>query len=692
MKKKKASDDDIALRFFPGLIGGGKGYNPLEASREEQEERAAIIDTKYGADFDIRKLMSEAEDPLTGTLRDLKIDDRDLPTAKNYYDYVFNLAGPDRNPPWARQMWASLKFFGEICPKCSNKKWRHVENVPKDYNTKDMLEHLVLLEHGICPKCKRTKRQLVRKERIFNYQEAVLVWGQRSGKSTTVAGMSDYHLHRFLKFPRFHTLTKKMSAATPLTFTFVSLTYGKAVSVLWEPFLGMVEGSKWFDQYFELMDFYGNKYGKELYVVKKEFMKFHHKKLHLAPSHPNKSILRGDTRFGAAIDELGLFPLPTGNDEEDEQSERANADEAHKSLTNSLLTVQTAAGKFLQQGYHHVPSGYMFGVSSPMSERDKVMRLLKESQGEEGKKYIFGSQLATWDVNPDIERTTPMIAVAFERNPEKAMRDFGAVPPRVSNVFIHVNTVKEGIFVGPRNSHLMDYDFTDGEICGFVRRVANVNSPSLLSIDAGEVNNSFTCTVFNFDFKTGKTNLTTVIEIMPQKGRRINHNKTYHQILLPLVDECNVHVALADRWNSLDLLQRLATERGIKVQQISPRRRDFDAALSMLENRTVVCPKPEMPMDEFIEESPENYRTFFVNKPVAHLAHQITTVQDVPGKTPVKGPGYTDDIFRAFVLGASKIHHPKIQEVLQKAAEKVNRAQSPKPFAMGRSGMIFGRR
>jgi len=334
----------------------------------------------------------------------------------------------------------------------------------------------------------------------------------------------------------------------------------------------------------------------------------------------------------------------------------------------------------------------MFGVSSPMSERDKVMRLLKESQGEEGKKYIFGSQLATWEVNPDIERTTPMIAVAFERNPEKAMRDFGAVPPRVSNQFVHINIVKEGIFVGTRNSHLLDYDFSDNELCGHLRRVANVNDPSLLSIDAGEVNNSFTCTVFHFDFKTGKTHLTTVIEIIPQKGRRINHNKTYHQILLPLVDECNVKVAIADRWNSLDLLQRLTTERGIKTQQITPKRRDFDTALAMLEAKTIVGPVPEMPMDEFIAESPDNYRTFFLHKPVAHLAHQITTVQDIPGKAPIKGAGYTDDIFRAFVLGASKIHHPKIQEILQQAAKSVNRAASPKPFAVGRSGMFVRRR
>lgn len=511
------------------------------------------------------------------------------------------------------------------------------------------------------------------------------ILNHNSGKSTTVTSGSAYHLHRFLKFPVFGTMTNLMQASTPLTMTFVSLTYGKAYAVLWEPFTNFITESPWFNQYFEMLDYHGNKYGKELYAYKKEFIKIFPKKLNLAPSHPDKSILRGETRFGAAIDELGLFPLPKGDEEEDEESQRANADEAHKSLTNSLTTVQSVADMLLQQGHFHVPNGYMFGVSSPFSERDKVMRLLKDSQGEEGKKFIFGSQLATWEINPGIHRDSPMIALAYEKNFEKADRDFGANPPRVDSPYIQSDVIKEGVFEGKRNSHLLTYTFTPKYIGGTIRQVTDVLLPTCLSLDAGEVDNSFAITGTSYDFKTGKTIVHTVLEVIPQQGLRINHDNLYTTVILPLAKALNVRAVVADRWNSLNILHRLENDLPweIYIRQISPRRDDFDMFSKMLIDKTIVLPRPEIPVDKLLTAEVEDYRTFFLNKPVAHLAHQITTVREVsPVKPPEKGTGYTDDTYRATILGATKIHLPKIKEILEKA-EKTSRT------VRKRSGAVF---
>lgn len=902
--------EELREYYFAELMPSAPSKEHLEYAKNEQDLENEI-NSQYGEQFDIRRLMDEAHDPLTGTLRDLRIDDRDLPTAKNYFDFCYNyLSG---NVPWSRQMWSMLKFFGEICPhpKCSDRRWlNNVLNIPKDFPTKDLPERLTFLEHGVCPKCKRNKRQLIKHGRMMNYKEAVFVWGQRcvtgdtlvvtsngleyigdiakgkakgfqefkqlvhngkeleesshfyvapnkervhkiklssgavikgtkdhplmtstgfkrsediqvgdyvqqvvgtnqwgtsslpisldyvkayikehnklpprllnateeqaalfiasyksqpfqvfgealsgllsvfanfgyvahcsngqiftvgkrhitphavlmlvtenalskseyttydftlpkthqfvangilnhnSGKSTTVTSGSAYHLHRFLKFPVFGTMTNLMQASTPLTMTFVSLTYGKAYAVLWEPFTNFITESPWFNQYFEMLDYHGNKYGKELYAYKKEFIKFFHKKLNLAPSHPDKSILRGETRFGAAIDELGLFPLPKGDEEEDEESQRANADEAHKSLTNSLTTVQSVADMLLQQGHFHVPNGYMFGVSSPFSERDKVMRLLKDSRGEEGRKFIFGSQLATWEINPGIHRDSPMIALAYEKNFEKADRDFGANPPRVDSPYIQSDVIREGVFEGKRNSHLLTYTFTPKYIGGTIRQVADVLLPTCLSLDAGEVDNSFAITGTSYDFKTGKTIVHTVLEVIPQQGLRINHDNLYTTVILPLAKALNVRAVVADRWNSLNILHRLENDLPweVYIRQISPRRDDFDMFTKMLIDKTVILPRPEIAIDKLLEAEVEDYRTFFLNKPVAHLAHQITTVREVsPVKPPEKGTGYTDDTFRATILGATKIHLPKIKEILEKA-EKTSRA------TVKRSGAVF---
>lgn len=629
--------------------------------------------------------MDEAEDPLTGTLRDLKVDDRDLPYAKNYYDFIFNLSGNEMNPPWARQMFTALLLFGEICPVCSNKKWLNVHNVPKDYPSKEFPEHLVFLEYGKCPKCKRSKRKLLRHNRMYDYQELVAVWGQRSGKSSSLATMAGYHTHRFLKFPNFATLTNLMQATTPLSGTFVSLNYSKAYSLLWEPFINILNSNEWFKQQFEILDYYGKKYGVELYAMRKEFLKFFHKKLNIYPSHPDKSILRGDTRFFAAIDELALFRLPSGKDEEDEQSERANADEAHKSLTNSLLTVQTVSNDLLKQGYFHVPSGLMFDLSSPMSKRDKIMRQLKLSETEEGKTYILGSQLATWEVNPGINKDSPMIKMAYAANPDKADRDFGARPKETAHPFFHPNLFEDSIFVGVRNAYELEYSYLNNEISGKLIKRVELRNPSLMTIDAGEVNNSFTVSLTEFNFSTGKTSVTTVLELIPTENRRINHNSVYTSILLPLAKAANVQVFLADRWNSLDIMQRMKAELPhLKIQQISVKHRDFDIVHSMLEQKNLIFPRPEIPVNDVLTADVENYRTFFFNKPVAHLLHQFTTVRDM-GKlaTPDKGIGFTDDILRAVILGAAKIHHPKIQEILQKAVKTTVQKAMPKPAYAG---------
>src|SRR5690606_22279364 len=108
---------DQMADLFPGLVPADyerknkkkkkkKKLTPeqeLEQEILEKARKAKEFDDKYGEDFDIVKLMDEAVDPLTGTLRDLKIDDRDLPLAKNYYDWTFNFVG-GASAPWARQM------------------------------------------------------------------------------------------------------------------------------------------------------------------------------------------------------------------------------------------------------------------------------------------------------------------------------------------------------------------------------------------------------------------------------------------------------------------------------------------------------------------------------------------------------------------------------------------------------------
>lgn len=685
--------DDVRRRaqvLFPELMG--KPVSVEEAI--SVKARADEIDREFGPDFDIRSQLLSSRDPLTGMLRDLKIDDRDLPLAKNYYDWCTGGFIGKLHAPWVRQMMISLIFFGEVCPRCSKKSWlRDITKIPKDMPLEALVERIQLLEHGVCPACGANKLELYESGDMRIFQELVLVWGQRSGKSTSLAMMASYHTHRFLKLPPFGSLTTGMQASTPLTFSFVSLTYGKAVAVLWEPVLSVIDQCSWYKDYFELMDFYGKKYGMELYNKKLQFIRFNYKNLNLVPTHPGWEALRGETRFGAALDELGLFPLPSGDDpdqiegDDDEggsgsamtnDRKMANADEAHTSLNNSLVTVQEASLELLKEGKYHIPTGLMFGVSSPQSHRDKVMRLLRESQTEEGQKTMLGSQLPTWEVNPKLHRDSPRIARLYASNPEKAERDFGANPPRVHSVYIKQGLIAP-VFVGPKSTHTLRPDFSvEGKIHALMRQRTVTEYASVLSMDAGYSNNSFTICSSYFDFQTGKTHTTTVLELIPAQKRKIDFDSMYTQVILPLAKATNAAVVLADQWNSLSVLSRIEKDlEGVVARQLSPRRKHFDAARQLLIEGSVVMPKAEIDLEEMFKTHIDSYRKHFSEKPVAHLAYQMSTVRDLhPQRPPEKPEVGTDDIFRSWVLGVSVMHQPKVQKLLQEMQERIKKRRN----------------
>jgi hypothetical protein len=656
-------------------------------------------------DFDITKYMNDAEDPATGTLRDFNVDTRQLHHAKNFYDFTMNVLATDApkySIPWARQMWTGLMLFGEVCPCCSDKRVFDIHNIPKNLEPDRMLKRMVLLEYGICPKCKRHKWDLIQNHGLKNYRELVNVLGQRSGKSSSAAQYDSYSTHQYLMFPNLAELAPTMfQASTQLTCTMVSLNFAKAMGVMWTPYKKLIENSSWFQDYFSLLDDAKERTGHEMYRNSSQYLTFYHKNLRFYPSGPNSTTLRGDTRVKAGLDELGLFPLPKGNEEEDEQSERANADEAHKSLRNSLLTAQRINSKLLKAGYSSAPSALLTCVSSPISLRDKVMRLLSEAKTDIGSQFILGINLPTWEMHPEMERDSPEIIMAYNSNPEKAERDYGANPPSVHSRFIYPKTVEEGVFINGQNSHTLTHQFDKpGEIYGKLDRVRSFRYPALVTIDAGMVDNSFTITGGHYDFDTAKTVVTTVLECMPQEDRRINFNMMYLHVILPILKDLNSIALLADQWQSVDLLNRAQDDMGLnplgkprcRARQYSPKRKDFNTTVAMLQNKNIILPSVAKKEQDFILSGQvDNYRVDMLNKPVQHLMLQMVTVKDVGVlRCPEKGDGFTDDIFRACVLFASKIHDPKIMERLVEAKDwtygEANRAVMPPPIYVSRGG------
>lgn len=430
--------------------------------------------------------------------------------------------------------------------------------------------------------------------------------------------------------------------------------------------------------YHSFLDHWGNHYGTEFYRKRSLFLKYWNRNLHIYPAAPSASVLRGDTRIFAAIDELGLFPMPSdrAKDDADETAERANAKEAVNSLESSLATVNKATRTLFNRGMDHVPTPILFGLSSPKHVKDMVMRRYRLTKTEEGKKIFLGSHLATWEVNPNLPRNDPFIVGKFTADPIGAMRDFGAQPPRTTATFVPpTHIIKERYpFIGPKNALKLEYEFSEEEVWGkLTNAFANKNKfPTIMAMDAGAVNNSFSIAAIGIDPEHDfKIRVPALVEVIPRDGLVINFNRMYKNVLLPFSKAMNCQVWLADRWGSIELLSRAKDEiKGLGVKQRSLRPADFESFLQVLWNTNLVLPQLALEDAREIRAlEVDDYRPVFMNKPVHHLLHQFLTVQSgAGGSCPEKAEGLTDDNFRAVALGVWGITNPQILDIVKKEA------------------------
>ena len=691
-----------AAEYFADIFSAPAGYpisdQTIDVSAYEDLD---INETTYDPreDLDYNDFMNSLVDPITGTLRDFRIDDRSLPAAVNFYDYCLNINKGELNIPWARQLIALESFLGEICPYCSNKKYLDPLEVPKDFPPEDLKnpKRLVFLENGVCPICGRTKKHIYHENKFPRYTQGVVVWGQRSGKSSSAASIASYTLHRYLKYPMLAELAPRMmQKSTQLTGIFCSLTFKKAVDVLWIPFRNIILTSEWFNNYFELLEDYKRKTGIKLLINSTTKLAIGNKNMLCFPTGPRASTLRGNTSFMCYLDELGLFPMPK-KEEDDDVNRQASPDEAYTSLFNSLVTVTSTADALVEKGYYSVPPSFILSVSSPVSSRDKVMRLLKDAEKDPS---IFTSHLPSWEVNPGLWRNKGMIASAFIKDPEKAMRDYGAQPSDIAfGYFNFEDCVK--LFTGSPLTHTFKQRVIDDELFCTLTKVSSVPYPCVMALDAGLVNNSFSVVVIYYDIQQDKIKTAAIVECMPVKGKTINFAKMYEHVILPLAKDLNVCYVCADRWNSIDLLHRLKHDMGnnpkgkpfTRADTYTLKKKDFEAFKLAIANQSLVLPKlRENEIEEIRQGITGDYRKAMYGRPVNHLLLQMATVIDAgTNMCPEKGPSFTDDILRAYVLAVTRLQTEKVSQRLIEFKDYIKTSDPNQamfvPIVVGRMGL-----
>jgi hypothetical protein len=611
----------------------------------------------------------------------------------------------------AKQIEILARFFADVCYFCSDAEY--VYNVPVDDSVGNVLDRFVFLQHGVCPKCRRNRMEILTdwmKEPLFfkhnEYEENVPlrpvppnefvgVWGQRSGKSFTVATFAaPYILHRYLALP---SPPRYFNRADNIIFeaTFVAPTLHQVTESMWMPFRSVYDNSPWFREVKDHLVEEGRRVGVPLYHAATRFILFPGKRISVHVRAASSTNLRGATRIFATLDELGWF---NSTEEGKRRAGVKDGTEVFNALDNSLVTVRTQADRRrrVHQDYNSL-DGYMFNISSPSSIADPIMQRAGVASRHP---RMYYTHYPTWEVNPDEEETT--IREQLAGNPERLQRDFCAIPPRaLSPFFPNANLVRQ--LEAPNSeqqlSDLFNYSIdeirdTDGR--AVLRPVIQSIQPDflggrVLAIDNGEVDNSFALCVARFDPDLDGVVYEEFLEVAPYKGFSVDLAWCYDELILPLVGTYRFVRVVFDRWNSAQQVHDLRNNHQVQTERYTLKWSDFMTFRNCLQDMKVRFATPEVAPDELLQMRGRLRSTY----PRAHFQLQLTTVEEFSRKV-YKPANGTDDLFRVGALAHSDIMRHK-DEYLKQSAGNTRRGPGMVSAGVfrgssstGRSGSGFG--
>lgn len=639
------------------------------------KEKRVITRNTAPEEFNVHKMLNESMSQSSMSSRDIKVDDRDFKLAPNFYTFCTSKNGLDTKPYTEQALIATI-VFAEYCPRCSDKRWMVNHDVSEGLDI--FRERVTLLKRGICPRCRARKHELVASGELNFYYEMAISAGQRSGKSALVGMMAAYLCHWLIMIQKPNEIYGLLDTNI-LRCTFVSLTFQQAKENLWDPFYGYVANSPWFTKYHSFLDDTGNRLGEDLYKFKDTFVVYNHRRIQWLPASPDGRTLRGRTRSFGSIDEIAHFDHSFNN-----KKVKNNAASVYVALANSLLTVREAAEILMRKGFDNIPTGYFLNISSPLSARDKIMELVRQSKHST---KIYGCVKPTWEMNPTLPRHSASIQEAFKQDPIIAMRDFGAVPPLTSSPFITSIASIEQCFSGQKNPVRLEYH-TDNSSDGTKTRygtfsyLKKAGYPSVLAIDAGYSYNSFAVALGHLvDERTPVIDL--MVEIQPLPGIPLNYTYIFAYILCELIEHRNVKLIVADRWNSLKILQDASAAYDISYKQVSIKYPQMQLFKDYMQDGEMIFPSSEEPVEDTLKYRNDDYPACFKDKTIAHFVLQLLTVQDI-GSSVIKGENLTDDLVRASMLAVSTLIDPSNTDYFTSAMEEPTPQHQIRTYAVAK--------
>lgn len=632
---------------------------------ERKDDTIKIFDpSEYAEELVFEKV----DDEVLGKVLEAE---QDLPIPPNFVEFVLGRKFLNTTI-LPRQIQIGSELFGEICHYCSNP---DVATNMYDQSMDYIYENVVFLRHGKCPKCKRTKIDMI-KEGKWSYKNALfVVAGQRSGKSILTSLLAHYTNARFLtmrnkKKHRVIPYKYFKNPPAPLYGTFTAVTYDQAVKNLWEPFKGYIE-SPWYNTYHEILDYFSKKDGVQLYKNAQTSLQYNHRRIAWLPETPSKKGLRGKTRIFFSIDELSWYDLNNKDD-----SVKGSAKEIMAAGRNSLLTVRRKSLEKLSIGNYNIPTGMECYVSSPAEANDILMRKVRESRKDP---TMLGYRYATWEFNPDYKTPEDI----GEPDQMILMRDFGANPPLGnSQYYSDGKTLVENIDKDRKpyavfNTTQSKNSFGDTTLFPELDCIKYTSTyPKILTIDNGLSGNCFAASMSHLEGK--KICNDFVLCVQPDKNHKVDLSKCFDEFVLSLVKDKRFNIVMTayDRWNSEQAIMSLRND-GYLAEKYSIKYSDFLKIRDSFAMHSFGFVKPKTDVDVLINyEGDFDFLDASYRDPYFGLLYQILTVRDM-GKFLSKPSFGDDDVFRAWSLGAILLMDEERKDLFSsegKVSKQTNRA------------------
>lgn len=614
-----------------------------------------------------------------------QIDESHFPEAPNFLEFVVGREFCNATIlPW--QVEANMHLFSEYCPECSDPEYL---NELFDEPLEEIRDRVTLLQHGVCPKCRKNKLDLFTIGELHPSMpslksEAVICAGQRSGKSKDVVIAAAYLLHRWCKIPDpidYFGLPKMEIVLG----TFSALSATQADENLWMPFRGLYDSAPWFQKYNEFLRGEQKRLSIPLVDVKDTYLYYLHKRMLLEFTGSDDRKKRGRTRLFGAIDEVAYLNT------DKKAAKVMDADKNYAALNNSLATIRKKAMMRLKKFKDfNTIMPVMFNASSPKNVQDKIWTLTKSAPMNP---WCHAIHRATWELNPDFSQEDC-------RNINQGIseidfwRDFGAIPPYSDSPYLS----DSGQLMKLCQDNLTP--FLEGTKDIFIDRMGDRYLmlkakiirpdkviPRMISFDNGFKNNAFAITMFRWDAGRRKPVMDFAINLQPQPDARlfINFPAIFDNFVIPVIKAFRITDVFYDRWQSLDQIQRLRNFRIDANAHSLHFEKDFMPFKQMILSSGIGLPPCSIAIDT-IKDMADPLGAL-QQDPVATLIWQCLTVREV-GRKVMKPLDGDDDLFRAFVLGGSRFLDEKFRkkyEVYQSVLSGHDRAPVGRTYSFGQS-------